>query len=77
MTQRRQLKILSCQRFERIKRTAEMKKPTKAQLKAYASAFASQGGKERAKRLTPERRSEIAKNAGLARWAKASLVPTV
>jgi hypothetical protein len=28
------------------------------------------GGKERANRLTPERRSEIARNAARARWRK-------
>jgi hypothetical protein len=31
----------------------------------------SKGGKIRAARLTPERRSEIARKAVLARWAKA------
>jgi hypothetical protein len=31
----------------------------------------SKGGKIRAARLTPERRREIARNAVLARWAKA------
>lgn len=30
------------------------------------------GGKARAAGMTPERRSEIARNAALARWAKAS-----
>ena len=30
----------------------------------------SKGGKERAKRLSPERRKEIARNAVLKRWEK-------
>jgi hypothetical protein len=34
-------------------------------------AWGSQGGQERAKRLTPERRREIATKAVMARWAKA------
>ncbi len=31
----------------------------------------SKGGKIRAKKLSPERRCEIARNAALARWGKA------
>jgi hypothetical protein len=38
---------------------------------SYAAEFARKGGKARAKKLTPERRREIARNAVQARWAKA------
>jgi hypothetical protein len=37
----------------------------------YAKAFASLGGKSRAKSLTKARRSEIAKNAAKTRWEAA------
>jgi len=36
--------------------------------KLFASWFASLGGKARAKKLSPERRSEIARAAARARW---------
>jgi len=39
-------------------------------LAMYASAFASRGGKARAKALSPKRRREIAKKATRARWRK-------
>jgi hypothetical protein len=35
----------------------------------------SKGGKSRAKKLTPEKRSEIAKKAAAARWKKAAERP--
>ena len=37
--------------------------------------FASLGGKSRAKKLSKQRRKEIASNAGKARWAKKLLTP--
>ena len=37
---------------------------------SYAVQFARKGGKARAAKLTPEQRSEIARNAVQARWAK-------
>jgi len=37
----------------------------------YAVAFARKGAKARAEKLSPERRSEIARKAVLARWKKA------
>jgi hypothetical protein len=37
---------------------------------ALGKLGASKGGKARAKKLTPEQRSEIAKKAAQARWAK-------
>jgi general stress protein YciG len=37
---------------------------------SYAAEFARKGGKARAKKLTPEQRSEIARKAVQARWAK-------
>ena len=38
--------------------------------RSYASEFARQGGKARAKKLTPEQRKESARKAAKARWAK-------
>ena len=37
----------------------------------YAVAFAKKGAKARAAKLSPEQRSEIARKAVQARWAKA------
>jgi hypothetical protein len=37
---------------------------------SYASQFARKGGQARAKKLTPEQRSESARKAVEARWAK-------
>jgi len=37
---------------------------------SYATEFARKGGKARARKLTPEQRSEIARRAVQARWAK-------
>lgn len=42
------------------------------EFKRYAIEFARRGGKARAKKLDSKRRSEIAKKAARARWAKAS-----
>lgn len=39
-------------------------------LKQYKTAFASKGGKARAKKLSPSERTTIAKKAASARWAK-------
>jgi hypothetical protein len=38
---------------------------------SYASQFARKGGHARAKKLTPEERSDAARKAVQARWAKA------
>jgi hypothetical protein len=38
--------------------------------KSAAAELGSRGGKARAARMTPERRSEIAKSAATARWRK-------
>ena len=46
---------------------AEEKNPAAV---ALGKLGASKGGKARAKKLTPEQRSEIAKKAAEARWAK-------
>src|SRR5258707_10006355 len=40
-----------------------------------SSLGASKGGEARAKKLSPERRKEIARNAVEARWAKAGKAP--
>jgi len=48
-----------------------MAKKKNANAVALGKLGGSKGGKIRAARLTPERRSEIARNAVLARWAKA------
>jgi hypothetical protein len=42
--------------------------------KALSEAGASKGGKERARRLSPEARSAIAKRASSTRWAKSKLI---
>jgi len=41
------------------------------EIRAYGRYNGSAGGKARAAKLTPERRSEIARLAAIARWAKA------
>ena len=46
---------------------AEEKNPAAV---ALGKLGASKGGKARAEKLTPEQRSEIARNAAKARWAK-------
>jgi hypothetical protein len=46
---------------------AEEKNPAAV---ALGKLGASKGGKARAEKLSPERRSEIAKKAAQARWAK-------
>jgi hypothetical protein len=46
---------------------AEEKNPAAV---ALGKLGASKGGKARAKKLTPEQRTAIAKNAAKARWAK-------
>ena len=48
-----------------------MGKKKNANAVALGKLGGSKGGKIRAARLTPERRSEIAREAVLARWAKA------
>jgi len=47
-----------------------MKKRKNPHAQALAKLGASKGGKARAKKLTPEERSEIARKAVMARWAK-------
>jgi general stress protein YciG len=44
---------------------------TRELLKEAARVFGREGGKARAKQLSPERRSEIARKAVQARWDKA------
>jgi hypothetical protein len=43
--------------------------------KALSALGASKGGLARAKKLSPEQRSEIARSAVQARWAKAGIEP--
>lgn len=45
---------------------------TRDVLKEAARVFGREGGKARAKQLSPERRSEIARKAVQARWQKAN-----
>lgn len=52
-----------------------MKKRKNPHAQALAKLGASKGGKARAKKLTPEERSEIARKAVKARWAKAKSKP--
>jgi hypothetical protein len=42
----------------------------KKEIRQYFAKFGKQGGKARARKLTPEQRSEAARNAVQARWAK-------
>ena len=43
---------------------------TREELKDAARVFGREGGKARAKNLSPEERSAIARKAGQARWQK-------
>lgn len=54
----------------RIATGQEEEKTPKAEGKEYARKGGLKGGKARAKALTPEQRSEIAKKAATARWQK-------
>lgn len=44
---------------------------TKADIREYFARFGKEGGKTRAKNMTPEQRKEAARRASAARWAKA------
>ena len=44
---------------------------TRKEIKDYFAKFGKQGGKARAKKLTPEQRKESARKAANARWKKA------
>lgn len=59
-------KYTSCETYDWERRPALAKDKD-----SYAAEFARKGGKARAKKLTPERRREIARNAVQARWTKA------
>lgn len=50
--------------------TGEIEEPTEDGKNAAAVALGRMGGKARAKKLTPERRAEIAKKAAASRWSK-------
>lgn len=50
-------------------------KPDALRLAAIARLGGLEGGKARAKKLTPEERSEIARKAAQARWAKKGSSP--
>jgi hypothetical protein len=43
---------------------------TKADIREYFARFGKQGGKTRAKNMTPEQRKEAARRASAARWSK-------
>jgi hypothetical protein len=43
---------------------------SKQEIREYFAKFGKQGGKARAKNMTPEERSEAARKAVAARWAK-------
>jgi hypothetical protein len=43
---------------------------TKQDIRDYFAKFGKEGGKTRAKNMTPEQRSEAARKAVQARWAK-------
>jgi len=44
--------------------------PSKQEIRAYFARFGKQGGKKRAQNMTPEQRSEAARKAVRARWAR-------
>jgi hypothetical protein len=48
---------------------------TKAEIRDYFARFGKQGGKTRAKNMTPEQRKESARKASEARWAKKKKQP--
>ena len=50
--------------------TGEINEDSEGDGKEYARRGGKKGGKARARRLTPERRSEIARLAAEARWKK-------
>ena len=50
--------------------TGEIEETTEDGKNAAAVALGRRGGRARAKKLTPEQRSEIAKKAAAKRWAK-------
>jgi hypothetical protein len=52
-----------------VRESTEPKEPTPAQLNGRNGGL--KGGKARAAKLSPQERSEIAKKAAAARWAKA------
>lgn len=43
---------------------------TKSEIREYFARFGKQGGKTRAKNMSPEKRKESARKASEARWAK-------
>jgi len=43
---------------------------TRKEIREYFAKFGREGGKARAKKLTPARRQEVARKAAQARWAK-------
>jgi general stress protein YciG len=43
---------------------------TKAEIREYFAKFGKQGGKKRAKNMTPEERKEASRKAAQARWGK-------
>jgi hypothetical protein len=51
-----------------VQQSTEPKEPTPAQVNGRSGGL--KGGKARAKKLTAEERSEIARKAALARWSK-------
>ena len=44
--------------------------PSKQEIREYFAKFGRQGGRKRAQNMTPEQRSEAARRAVRARWAK-------
>jgi predicted DsbA family dithiol-disulfide isomerase len=62
LTSKQSSDILAAKMSKRLKPTKEMRK--------YLRAIGAEGGKERAKRLSPQQRSEIAKKAVQARESR-------
>jgi hypothetical protein len=48
---------------------------TKAEIRDYFAKFGKQGGKTRARNMTPEERKEASRKASEARWKKAKTTP--
>ena len=57
--------------MNRRAKSAAVRAHVRTAINAYVRSMTSRGGKARAKALTPERRSEIARAAVQARWRKA------
>jgi hypothetical protein len=49
--------------------------PSKREISEYFAKFGKEGGKKRARNMTPEQRQEASRKASQARWAKEKKAP--